>query len=78
MKFDQQIIDELNILAQFDLSNIEQGIKIHHDASASIIAAAERLFNKKLIDQVDGGYLTPLGRTSAEHAQSLSSVLNGL
>ncbi|OUR66667.1 TIGR02647 family protein, partial [Cycloclasticus sp. 46_83_sub15_T18] len=42
------------------------------------IAAAERLFNKKLIDQVDGGYLTPLGRTSAEHAQSLSSVLNGL
>lgn len=76
MKFDQDTIDEINILIQFDLSNTEQGIKIHHDAPSTAIAAAQRLFNKKLIDQVDGGYLTSIGRTSAEHAQSLSSLLS--
>ena len=74
MKFDQDHIDELNILTQFDLSNSEQGIKIHHDANANVIAAAARLFNKKLIDQADGGYLTFRGRTAAEHAQALLTL----
>ena len=42
MKFNQELIDELNILIQYDLSNTEQGIKIHHDASPATIDAAAR------------------------------------
>ena len=75
MKLEQDTVDELNVLLQFDLSNTQQGIKIHNDAGANITSAASRLFNKGLIDQVDGGYLTALGRTTAEHAQAISGLL---
>ncbi|PCI18574.1 MAG: TIGR02647 family protein [Piscirickettsiaceae bacterium] len=75
MKLNQELFEELNVLLQFDLSNTQQGIKIHQDAGANVSSAAERLFNKGLIDQQDGGYLTAIGRTTAEHAQALSSLL---
>lgn len=75
MKFTTDTIDELNILLQYDLSNLEQGIKIHHEANPETIKAAARLFDKGLIDKHDGGYLTDLGRTSAEHAQALTTLL---
>lgn len=75
MKFDQNTIDELNVLLQFDLSNTQQGIKIHQDAGSSVASAAARLFEKGLVDQIDGGYLTPLGRTAAEHAKAASGLL---
>ncbi|MEW4983438.1 MAG: TIGR02647 family protein [Cycloclasticus sp.] len=75
MKLNQNTLDELNILLQFDLSNTQQGIKIHHDADSNVSNAAQRLFEKGLIDQVDGGYLTTIGRTTAEHAQAISGLL---
>jgi uncharacterized protein (TIGR02647 family) len=75
MKFDQDIIDELNILTQYDLANTEQGIKIHRDADAATIAATTRLFDKGLIDKDDGGYLTKMGRIASEHANSLIGLL---
>ncbi len=76
MKLDQHMIDELNVLLQFDLSNTQQGIKVHHDADSNVADAANRLFEKGLIDQVDGGYLTSMGRTAAEHAQALTHLIN--
>ncbi len=76
MKFNQDVIDEINVLLQFDLSNSQQGIKIHHTAEPTAIAAAERLHNKGLVDHSDGGYLTALGRTAAEHAQAMYSALS--
>ncbi len=75
MKLDQNTLDELNILLQFDLSNTQQGIKIHHDADSNVSNAAQRLFEKGLIDQIDGGYLTAIGRTTAEHAQAINGLL---
>ena len=75
MKFNQDMIDEINILTQYDISNTEQGIKIHHDANEVTIAAAARLFEKGLTDKIDGGYLTPLGKTASEHAHALSGLL---
>jgi len=75
MKLSQNALDELNVLLQFDLSNTQQGIKIHNDAGTSVTDATARLFEKGLIDQVDGGYLTAIGRTTAEHAQAISGLL---
>ena len=75
MPFDNKLTDELNLLTQFNLKNEQDGIKVHHDAAAELIAAAERLHDKGLITQVDGGYLTDLGRKAAEHSQALTTIL---
>lgn len=75
MKYNTDLIAELNLLCQFNLKNEQDGIKIHHEAAPELIAAAERLFNKSLVSQKDGGYLTDLGRKAAEHAQDLLMIL---
>ena len=75
MPFDSNLTHELNLLTQFNLKNEQDGIKVHHDAASELIAAAERLHTKGLITQVDGGYLTDLGRKAAEHSQALTTIL---
>lgn len=77
MYFTSDHIDELNLLAMFDLSSAQEGIKVHqHSAAPEIVAAAERLHLKGLITQKDGGYLTSLGSEVVEHVQRVLSVLN--
>ena len=68
MPFNTDLTNELNLLSQ-------DGIKVHHDASSEMIAAAEKLHTKGLITQKDGGYLTDLGRKVAEHTQALGLIL---
>ena len=67
---------ELNVLMLYETPSSLDGIKIHKEAEAELIAAAERLFHGGFITQVDGGYLTPLGTTAAEHAHLLFDMLN--
>ena len=38
-------------------------------------APTSRLHSKGLLTQVDGGYLTSLGRNAAEHAQAALALL---
>ena len=68
--FDQDMLDELNLLLKFPTDSLLQGLKIHHDASQSMVNAASRLYSKGLITQPDGGYLTDLGIDLADHALS--------
>lgn len=75
MELQKDNIDEINILSRYNLHTSQEGVKIHSSASPDTIAAAKRLFDKGLISQVDGGYLTPLGRTAAEHAQGLLQII---
>ena len=75
MPFNQELTAELNLLTQFNLKNEQDGIKVHNNAADEFIAAAERLHEKGLITQVDGGYLTDLGRKAAEHSQALTTIL---
>lgn len=75
MPYSTEIVDEINVLMLFNLDTLQEGIKVHHDAEPEKISATERLFEKGLISQKDGGYLTELGRQTAEHAQSLLTVL---
>ena len=75
MSYTQEQVDELNVLVLFDLLNHQDGIKVHSTAAASAIAATQRLFNKGLVTQKDGGYLTNLGLQAAEHAQTLLTIL---
>ncbi|WP_221076224.1 TIGR02647 family protein [Agarivorans aestuarii] len=76
MKFTPNTIAELNLLLQFDMSSLQTGIKVHHDAAPEVVAAAQSLFNKGLSTLPDGGYLTDLGVEVAEHAQRLLAVLS--
>ncbi len=76
MAFTAELVDELNVLVLYNLTTTQEGIKIHKTADPNKIAAAQRLYNKTLITQPDGGYLTDLGRELAEHAQAALTILN--
>lgn len=76
MTYTSDKLEEMNVLMLFDLSTTQEGIKIHKTAESASIAAAQRLFDKGFITQVDGGYLTGLGREAAEHTQFLFTMLN--
>ena len=75
MHYNSEQTAELNILVQYSLDS-NQGIKVHSTASEEKIAAVERLFDKGLVTQVDGGYLTDIGKKAAEHAQALILMLS--
>ena len=75
MPYTPELIEELNLLARYNLDTTQEGIKVHADASPSIVLAVQRLFDKNLVSQVDGGYLTSLGRDAAEHAQGALAIL---
>jgi len=75
MSFTPELVAELEILSLFNLGSTKEGLKVHHVAAPSAIAATKRLHEKGLTTQVDGGYLTSLGLEAAEHAQSLLTIL---
>ena len=75
MTYTPEIVEEINILARYNLESTQQGLKIHSSAEPQVIAATQRLFDKGLISQPDGGFLTSLGITAAEHAQNLLQIL---
>jgi uncharacterized protein (TIGR02647 family) len=75
MSFDQGMMDELNLLLKFPTESLLQGLKIHNDASQSIVNAAERLYAKGMITQPDGGYLTDLGIDIADQIRKVKSAL---
>ena len=75
MHYSQEQLAEMDILIHYNLESTQQGIKVHSKANRDQIEAVQRLFDKGLVTQVDGGYLTDLGRKAAEHAQALILIL---
>ena len=75
MPYSPEQIHELDILIRYSLESSQQGIKVHGTAVPETIEAVKRLHDKGMITQLDGGYLTDLGRTAAEHAQTLLLML---
>ena len=71
-----EIVDEINILKQFNLDALDTGIKVNSSqADASLTEAAERLYEKGFIDHKYGGYLTHRGIEAAQHIQRALSLL---
>lgn len=75
MSLSEHIIQEIRVLAQFNPASVLEGIKVHHDADPEMIAATERLFDKGIITQLDGGYLTDAGIELMKHLDTLQTVL---
>ncbi|MEM0912139.1 MAG: TIGR02647 family protein [Pseudomonadota bacterium] len=73
--FSKDIVDELNVILLFPDDSLRQGIKIHHDAELAVQQAAARLYDKGIISQRDGGYLTDSGHELVRHAQIIRSAL---
>lgn len=75
MPFSKEQIDEMEILIRFNPASSMEGIKVHKTAKPELIAAVKRLYEKKMVTQIDGGYLTDLGREAAEMSQTLLTML---
>lgn len=75
MSLTPELLDELELLNLFDLNSTQGGLKVHHDADEKKITAAQRLFNKGMTTQSDGGYLTDRGVETTEHVQVLIKML---
>ncbi|MEY8206019.1 MAG: TIGR02647 family protein [Bermanella sp.] len=70
------LLQELSILSLFNQSTFQEGLKVHeHDATLENVAATQRLFDKGLVTQSDGGYLTSLGKDAVEQLQDLLLIL---
>ena len=75
MTFTNDMVAELNLLLKFPNKSLMQGLKIHHDAEPSAVAAAKRLFDKGIVTLTDGGYLTDLGHDLFENALVVKMAL---
>lgn len=75
MPLSKDVLDEIRVLTQFNPASALEGIKVHHTAEASTIAATKRLYEKELITLPDGGYLTNSGVEVIRHLDSLLTVL---
>ena len=75
MSLCKEQVTDLELLLKFPTSSAMQGLKIHHDAPEVIQASAKRLFERGIIDRIDGGYLTELGHELLEHALHISNAL---
>jgi uncharacterized protein (TIGR02647 family) len=76
MNYSKEQIEEMEMLLLFNINSTQEGIKVHSRAGESAVATARRLYQKGLITQIDGGYLTRIGYQAAEHAHRLRSILN--
>ena len=75
MPYTPELVEELKLLCLYNLTTTQEGIKVHKTAEPAAIAAARRLYEKGLITQDDGGYLTSLGIDATEHAHALLGIL---
>jgi len=76
MSYTPELIEEINLLALYNIASTHEGIKVHKAAGAAAVAAAQRLYDKGLTTQADGGYLTNLGIEATEHARALLTILS--
>ena len=75
MSWTPEIVAEREVLCLYNLDSTQEGNKVHSSAGAERVAATQRLFEKGLISQDDGGFLTSLGLEAAAHAQAVLTVL---
>lgn len=75
MGIKQSLINELEVLMCYSLDTTQEGIKVHHTAGPERIEAVASLFQKGLITQKDGGYLTDLGLEAVDHLQRAINII---
>lgn len=74
--YSDTLFEDMKLLAKFPTQSQLEGIKIHREACPSVISAAKSLFDKGLISQEDGGYLTDSGIEIADHLHRVLAPLS--
>jgi uncharacterized protein (TIGR02647 family) len=74
--YPENLYTEIKLLAKFPEESHMEGLKIHGDADPTLINSAKSLFDKGIITQTDGGYLTDSGREMVEHLHIVLDTLN--
>lgn len=76
MVLDAELIDELNLLLRYRMTSTPAGgVDIGEAADPAVIAAAQRLYQKGLIERKDGGNLTDSGREAVDRLSRLVGQL---
>lgn len=75
MQIDPELVDELTLLRRFSMGG-PVAMDVHDNPDPAIVAAAERMHEKGLITQLDGGELTDNGREAVEHMERLFNLLD--
>ena len=75
MHLDPELIDELALLRRFSMGG-PVAMDVHDNPDPAIVAAAERMHEKGLITEPDGGELTDKGREAIEHMEKLFNLLD--
>ncbi len=75
MSLPLELVKEIDVLNMYSMQSHMEGLKIHDSANQETIDAAKRLFEKGLIDQPDGGYLTHAGVEAVDHVHHLITLL---
>jgi len=75
MHIEPELIEELTLLRRFSMGG-PVAMDVHDNPDPAIVAAAERLHEKGLITQADGGALTDSGREAVEHMDRLFNLLD--
>ena len=70
------LFEEMKLLAKFPEKSQLEGIKIRNNASPMVISSAQSLFDKGLISQPDGGYLTDSGLETVNHLHHILVTLS--
>ena len=76
MHLDSELIDEFNLLSRYRMNSSPGGIEVGQAADPTVAVAAKRLFEKGIIERVDGGSLTDSGREAVEHLSRLVNQLS--
>ena len=77
MHLDSEIIEELNLLMRYRMTSTPAGgVEIGEAADPATTAAAQRLFQKGIIERADGGALTDAGRQAVDHMMQLLNRLS--
>jgi len=74
--YSDTFFEEMKLLAKFPEKSQLEGLKVHTDAEPSVKKAAQSLFDKGLISQHDGGYLTDSGLEIASHLHHVLTALS--
>ena len=75
MHIDPELVEELNLLRRFGMGG-PVAMDVHDNPDPAVVAAAERMHEKGLITQPDGGELTDNGREAVEHMNRLFNLLD--
>ncbi len=76
MHLDPELVEELNLLMHILTNSSPEDVNISANADPAMIAASQRLFQKGLVSQNNGGQLTDVGREAADHLNRLTNLMS--